>query len=306
MTVAAKDITEKTLESFNDVFSDILNVLVFNGKITVEEDSLEQAIPHSFYKADGKLRSQERDIAKYWNSLNIHIALWGIENESRPKADMPLRIIGYDGAAYRNQLYSVSDEDGKRKPNVNPRYPVISLVLYFGYKEHWSKPKNLLQCLADYPPELQPYVSDYKINVFEIAYLSDEQVSLFKSDFRFVADYFAQMRKNNDYVPPEGKIRHVRELLELMAVLTNDHRFEEVVNDLEGQNNVEVRNMSEVLDRVENKGRIEGRSEGRILEHIDIRREEGYSDEEIIESLMKKFKLTDEQASEYLHPAVIA
>ena len=34
-----KDITQKMLEQFNDVFSDIVNVLLFDGKDVVDEDS---------------------------------------------------------------------------------------------------------------------------------------------------------------------------------------------------------------------------------------------------------------------------
>ncbi|MBR3624222.1 MAG: hypothetical protein IKN43_12840 [Selenomonadaceae bacterium] len=33
------------------------------------------------------------------------------------------------------------------------------------------------------PPKLEPYVSDYKINVFEVAWLSDETISKFKFEF---------------------------------------------------------------------------------------------------------------------------
>ena len=36
-----KDILEKTLESYNDVFADIVNVLVFNGDRVIKEDDLE-------------------------------------------------------------------------------------------------------------------------------------------------------------------------------------------------------------------------------------------------------------------------
>ena len=35
-----KDIAEKTLEAYNDVFADIVNVLIFNGKRTVKEKDL--------------------------------------------------------------------------------------------------------------------------------------------------------------------------------------------------------------------------------------------------------------------------
>lgn len=59
------NMAEKTLEAYNDVFADIINVLLFNGEPYVKEDELEEENPNSSYKADGKLHAQERDIAKY-------------------------------------------------------------------------------------------------------------------------------------------------------------------------------------------------------------------------------------------------
>ena len=37
--MAEKDASEKILESYNDVFSDIVNVLLFNGKQVLGADS---------------------------------------------------------------------------------------------------------------------------------------------------------------------------------------------------------------------------------------------------------------------------
>ena len=56
--MADKDITEKTLESCNDVFADIMNVYLFHGRQQIEEQELENAQPKSYYKADGKLRAR--------------------------------------------------------------------------------------------------------------------------------------------------------------------------------------------------------------------------------------------------------
>ena len=39
--MAEKDASEKILESYNDVFSDIVNVLLFNGKQVLGTDELE-------------------------------------------------------------------------------------------------------------------------------------------------------------------------------------------------------------------------------------------------------------------------
>ncbi len=83
--------------------------------------------------------------------------------------------------------------------------------------------------------------------------LTDEQVAGFKSDFRIVADYFVQMRKNSSYIPSKIQFRHVREVRQLMSVLTNDRRFEEDCWSADGKGD-EPKNMCEVLDRIENKG----------------------------------------------------
>ena len=40
--MAQKDTSEKILESYNDVFSDIVNVLLFNGKQVLLADALEE------------------------------------------------------------------------------------------------------------------------------------------------------------------------------------------------------------------------------------------------------------------------
>lgn len=52
--MAQKDTSEKILESYNDVFSDIVNVLLFNGKQVLSADELEDQAPRSYYKTDGK------------------------------------------------------------------------------------------------------------------------------------------------------------------------------------------------------------------------------------------------------------
>ena len=94
-------------------------------------------------------------------------------------------------------------------------------------------------------------MNDYKINLFEIAYLTHEQVEMFQSDFRIVADYFVQKREKDDYTPSAQTMKHVQETLQLLSVMTGDHRFEDVWND---QQKGGPQNMCEVLERVENRG----------------------------------------------------
>ena len=57
---------------------------------------------------------------------------------------------------------------------------------------------------------------------------------------------------------------------------------------------------NEWLDRALDKAHQEGFRIGRILAHIEIRREDGFSDEKITNELMRKFQLTEDQAKEYI------
>ena len=271
--MAQKDIAEKTLEAYNDVFADIVNGLLFNGEQVIKEDELEAESELSVYKADGKLHEQERDVAKYWKNGEIRIAFYGLENQTAVDPDMPLRVLSYDGAAYRSQL----NLEGNPK-----RYPVVTLVLYFGDGE-WNKSKNLLGCL-NVPEKLKPYVNDYKINLFEICKLTDSQISNFKSDFKIVADYFAKRKKVPDYHGTSDTIKHVDEFFKLMKVLTNDNKFETVYNEGIINNKGGV-NMCDFLDTVEAKGMAKGIAEGKA---------------EVIQGLIRTGKMTVEQIADML------
>ena len=245
-----KDITQKTLERYNDVFADIINVLLFNGERVVTEDSLTDALPGSTLKMDGRIRTQYRDIAKYWHNSKIKLSMFGLENQTKPEKRMPLRVFGYDGTEYVKQA--------KKENNKEVLYPVITLVLYFGYNSRWNQPKSLFE-LLEIDERIKPYVNDFKINLFEIAYLDREKIDMFKSDFWILADYLYQMRVNKDYVASDTVIEHVDELLMLMSAMTKDYRFEWTINEVKGKEYV---TMCEVLDRVEARGREEGIKEG--------------------------------------------
>ena len=220
--MGAKDITEKNLEAFNDVFADIVNVLLFKGKHLMKEKDLESATKDSMFKADGKIHEQERDVSKFWKNGEVRISILGFENQTVQDYNMPLRVIGYDGASYKMQ---VNDKDLKKK------YPVATLVLYFGTEKKWTAPKNLLGCFK-VPDELKPFVSDYKINVFNIAWLSKETVDMFQSDFKFVAQYFRAKRLNKNYIPTEEEIKHADELFKMFTALTGDKFFEMAYNEV--------------------------------------------------------------------------
>ena len=244
-----KDITEKTLEDYADVFADVVNVLLFNGEQRVMPEDLVDTTARSQFKADdGVLHEQERDVVKRWKHGKIVIALLGLENQTKPDANMPLRVFSYEGANYKSQLL-----DGEE----NSFYPVITLVLYFG-KQRWEKARSLYEKLR-VPEELRPYVNDFTINVFEISYLSEEQLAMFRSDFGVVAEYFVRSRTDPGYKPKKKVIKHVDAFLKMMKAVTGDHRYEEVRRSVRKGANI---TMCEVLDYREKRGEERGEQRG--------------------------------------------
>lgn len=202
-----KDITEKVLEDYNDIFADIVNVLLYDGERQVAEEELKTISVHSQYKDEENiLHEQERDVSKYWSKKVA---------------------------------------------------PVITMVLYFGTERHWNMSGNLKDIL-DIPDGLDKYVNDIHVNIFEIAWLTESQVNKFTSDFKIVANFFVNKRRNKDYEPDDKtQIKHVDEVLKLLSIMTGDRRYEKILS-----NNAGVRNMCDVAQRLEDRGIQKGIEQG--------------------------------------------
>ena len=123
-----KDISEKALLRYADVFADIVNVLLFDGEQRILPNDLTEVDPHTYYSDKQRQNVQIQDIVKYWKKEDIQIACIGFENQTSVDPNMVFRVIGYDGARYRAQL------NQERKHF----YPVITLVLYYGNKKPWQ------------------------------------------------------------------------------------------------------------------------------------------------------------------------
>ena len=261
-----KDITEKLLEDYNDVFADIINGLIFKGEQRILPESLENAKVHSQYKAeDGKVHELERDVIKYWKEKKVELAICGIENQSNVKKYMPFRIIGYDGAAYRSQLLE----------NRKEILPVMTIVLYFGTDHHWYGKKNI-KGLMKIPEGLEEYINDYEMKVFEIAWLTEEEISRFHSDFKVVANFFVQKRKHKDYIPDDPtEIRHIDEVLKLLRVMTGDERYQAIFQKERG-----VYSMCDVAERLEKMGMEKGIEQG-VKQGRKLGRNKGIHEEKI-------------------------
>lgn len=280
--MAEKDSTERILESHADVFSDIVNVFLFHGERVVRAPDLVDKMVHSQYRdqmraAKGKnIREQERDVLKEWRTGGVQLALLGLENQTGPQRWMPFRIIGYDGAAYRSQMQFILDERAalqkKKKQMSESEYrekreaipenilPVLTLILHFGTETRWNCPRNI-RSLMDIPEGISEYVNDYRIQVVDVAWMTEEEIDTLQSDFRLVAKFLRAKRlKDPSIMMDEQEITHADDLLKFFYALTGDNdytRFLDVSN-----NEKESKNMCDILKAYIDMGREEGIAEG--------------------------------------------
>ena len=277
-----KDKTEKLFAACTDIFTELVNVLVYQGKAVLKEEAMLPGATESIYPGQKKeLRSQFRDCSMYEMCDDGVHALYNLENQSAVDEWMPLRCAGYDGAAYRGQY----------RPGEGQKiYPVISLVLNWSEKP-WAAAKSvreLIECPV--PSEAEDYLDRNRMHVFDMRFLDRSVREKFEGDVRVVLDYLADreslLRRNQ-------KLRNPEEVMRMLHALTGDVRYLENISYMEEEGG---RNMCDLLDAAENRGLRKGLQKGRqegLQMLITVCKELGASFEETAEKLKEKYSLGD-------------
>lgn len=245
--MAEKDILEKVLMSYADVFADCINVLMYSGKRRFKPEDIQPAPTESFYRGRKRIHNQFCDISYYLVKDGAVKAQYIIENETQLRKRQVLRKFSYEGGIYRKQLKA-----GK------PVYPVISMVIDWNRKNTRIPLglRGLLLAESEVLQEDLQLVDDIKLMVHHMRNLPKEVRDEFTSDIGFVADY---LNAGSFEGRRTQKIEHIEALCEMMEALTGDVRFTAQVEEFvqkqkEGRNII----MCEYIDFLEAKGKIEG------------------------------------------------
>lgn len=258
--MAEKDMAEKKLEDYPEVFTDIVNTLLFSdSSIRLDENKIVDGPTESIYKAEEQDKEQRRDTFKYYDIGNkgilFCVAAYGIENQSTIDNVMPVRIMNYDASAYKSQVFDIKSSSKQTNQKRKRIYPVITIVLNFSEKE-WKTSRSLYDMMA-LPSDLAKYVQDYKINVFDVAFLEDDVIEKFTSDFKAVARFFKDKRlrlEANDTI----EIKHPAEIADLFSVFTGDEGYRDAVpNVIKKKEKGEVITVCTYTETIRDSGKIE-------------------------------------------------
>ena len=239
-----KDITQKELENYNDVFADVFNTLVFK-KDYIIPDKLKLGVTSDIVITQDGKAERNRDVCKIYENANFCIASFGIENQTTIDDTMPLRVFGYDYGEYLSQL---KKREGSEMPFL---YPSITVVLNFN-KDKWNAPKKLSECTY-IEEELKPFFNDYAICVVDVCHLSDEVIDSMKSDLRGIFRLFKDATKGE--IKPEllkESFVHEEESLDLITAYFNDDLFESAYKEVRKERS--ELNMCEAFEKLINKG----------------------------------------------------
>ena len=156
--MGSKDLAEKNLLQYKDVFSDIVNVNLFGGRhyISANELSREPGELITKSSSDNKLKQLQMDVPmKCIKKYNTRFFVC-LENQSDINNIMPVRDMGYQHAKYMEQVRTIKEANRQQQAYPSPITkgihdtqkldPVITLVLNYSQKE-WKKPKQLQDVL---------------------------------------------------------------------------------------------------------------------------------------------------------------
>ena len=240
--MGAKDLAEKNLLQYKDVFSDIVNVNLFGGRCYVSAKELSREPGELITKAvsDDKLRQLQMDVPMKCKKHNRSFFLC-LENQSDKNNVMPVRDMGYQHAKYMEQIKEVKESNRKTGNYPNPMTkelndsqklsPVITLVLNYSQKE-WET-------------TIRQYQSDFK---YIVRYLSCG------NDRRKLDEYFQTT---------EFQLDHPEAFLDWLSAVTNDRRYrkaKELIQKTERKGG--KINMCVLLDMYEERGEARGIEKG--------------------------------------------
>ena len=278
--MGAKDLAEKNLLQYKDVFSDIVNVNLFGGRCYVSAEELSREPGELITKAvsDDKLRQLQMDVPMKCKKDNTNFFLC-LENQSDKNNIMPVRDMGYQHAKYMEQIKEVKESNRKTGNYPNPMTkelndsqklsPVITLVLNYSQKE-WEKPRclnDMLKFPEDMKCELEPWIPSYSVCVINLASQSETTIRQYQSDFKYIVRYLScgnDRKKLDEYFQTtEFELDHPEAFLDWLSAVTNDTRYrkaKELIEETEGKGG--KINMCVLLDMYEERGIEKGIAQG--------------------------------------------
>lgn len=316
------DAEEKQYVNNRKIFADAFNYLIYGGKQVIKPEELhsvdttEVAVP---YGNGARVPVEKyRDSLKLWGVMqdgNGIYVLFGMELQDKVHYAMPVKDMLYDSINYASQVGEARDSykrknhggdivqtdkgvtikltseeflSGFRKED--KLIPVVTAVIYFGPDE-WDAPRSIHEMLSTADERILRVIPDYRINLIAPAETPDDDFdSKFSTGLGLVLHAIKYSKtKAVDVLKATNHRKIDRESGEFLRdALNMDLKFSEP----EEEGEVDV--CKAVYDYTVKE---------KILAVIEMMKTLGYSDNEIIQNVLKQYDVTEDYVRELMHPA---
>lgn len=299
----------------NEQFADLFNAVLFGGRQVFRPEELEDmdteessVLEHRDYAESIRASRDSIKVSKKSTAYGVELVMLGMESQSHIHYGMPLRVMGYDYGTYKKQYDSnarqyktaeglTEDEYLSKMKRTDKFTPVITIVVYYGEKP-WDGAVSL-HGMLDIPEEMKQFVNDYKMMLVEA-----RQNNLTFHNMNHV--YFFNMpemildRGTSGNETKEKVIKYARE-----------HSVDKtVIMTVAGATNCKIdynalaekgdADMCTLFDEIAKESEAKGKAEGRAEGIIETGYEFGLSENDILERLQNKLKVSLQTAQGYL------
>ena len=295
------DVIFKSFWRDNGHFASLFNTVIFGGKTVIQPEALKELDTDvsnfiKFGKYEDSL-TRTRDVVKK-AANDTDFVILGIENQRKIHYGMPLRVMIYDALSYLKECQEIAGKhkgagDKATAEEGDRLHPIITIVLYYDEKP-WDGAQSLKDMIGDMPSEISGVFSDYRMNLLQVRessqyHFDNEDVQTIFEITRFIYQgEFAKVKKFYGEKVVKSDVGAV------IGVMTDSSLIVEEALESEGG-----MNMCTALEKLEEKGREEGKLEGKremILAFLKagadtwmIKKASGWSEEEI-EAIRRKME----------------
>ena len=308
------DVILKNYWSSNEQFADLFNGALFDGEQIIKADELvdvdtEESIvfEHKKYAESMKASRDNIKIRKKSTVFGVEFVLLGLESQEHIHYAMPMRVMGYDYAAYKKQYDSNAqkyktteglneDEYLSRMKKTDKFIPIVTVVVYYGEKE-WDGAKSLHEML-NIPKKMAKYVNDYKMLLVAA---KENKLVLHNTNNR---DLFNLLEIILNTEIPKHRVKekaiqyseeHNTEKIVIMAVAGATNTKLDYNSLVEGDGR-----MCTVFDEIARESEAVGEIRGEAKGIVETGLEFGLSESDILSRLQKKLDVSLQMAQEYL------
>ena len=208
LSMAKTDELMKKLFKHKEIFADLFNATLFNGKQIIKAEKLAELNTENIHvdesissNVNPSILKRYRDLCMRQDDSVLQIIL-GCENQSEIDYSMPIRTMLYDALKYTEQQNNL--ELRKRKDGTyyhsklrkdDKVLPVLTLIFYYSDKE-WTAGK-CIHDLIKWPeePEIKSIVPNYKLNLLWAYQINN--IDKYKSDLQYILSMLKYKEEEN-------------------------------------------------------------------------------------------------------------